>query len=110
MSKVARHLKKSYKPSVIHKMKPEAYMMLNGFFTMAKTEVWWSGAFGKDTVFDPGKRMHHNEDELEIRWAKMGRRIGFVPSSFIFHYRAVSRGDRWRHTGWHRLDDVWKPV
>lgn len=110
LAQVAEHLYKSIKPRVIQRVNPLKNVMINGFFMMAKTDVWWLGAFNKEHVFDPRRRMDHNEDELEIRWVREDRRIGFVPSSFIFHYRAVSRGDRWRRKGWHRLDNMWKPV
>lgn len=83
---------------------------INGFFMMAKTATWWEGRFDRDVVFDPRKKMAGNEDELEKRWRKRGWKIGFVPSSFIFHYRSVSRGDQYKHRGWHRLDDIHKEV
>lgn len=85
---------------------------INGFFLMAKTDVWWSGAYNPRCVFDPKHKMTFNEDELQRRWSKLQRRVGFVPSSFIFHYRAVSRGDRHKHGAWHRLQhsDLNKPV
>jgi GT2 family glycosyltransferase len=65
---------------------------VNGFFMMAKTDVWWSGAFDAQHVFDPKHRLTGNEDELQTRWKKMNRACCYVPSSFIFHYRSVSRG------------------
>lgn len=99
LASVAEHLRRT-RP--IHEIVPCA---INGFFTMARTESWWEGAFDAQHVFNPAKRMTGNEDELQQRWQASGRRVGFVPSSFIFHYRAVSRGKRYRHTGWHRPVD-----
>ena len=85
---------------------------INGFFLMARTDVWWSGAYKSNVVFDPKHKMQFNEDELQRRWSKMKRKVGFVPSSFIFHYRAVSRGNKHKHGAWHRLNpnDLNKPV
>lgn len=101
---VARHLKE-------HRPIGELYeAQINGFFTVSTLEFWWAGAFDTKNVFDPKYKLTGNEDELERRWTRQGWRIGFVPSSFIFHYRAVSRGDKAKHTGWKRLDDVYKPV
>lgn len=105
LAQVANYLRKHYPVGKIH-----TGLDINGFFMMAKTATWWSGAFDKDHVFDPSKRMTGNEDELQKRWKKKGRKIGFVPSSFVFHYRAVSRGSRFKHRGWHRLEDIHKPV
>ena len=83
---------------------------INGFFMLAKTTRWWEGKFNEQHVFDPSKIMTGNEDELQRRWHKQQFRTGFVPSSFVFHYRAVSRGDRYKHKGWLRIDDINKPV
>ena len=77
---------------------------INGFFMMARTADWWEGRFDDDHVFNPynefnskGQRCPDplnclNEDELQGRWRKKGWLAGFTASSFIFHYRAVSRG------------------
>lgn len=64
---------------------------INGFCMMAKTDTWWQGSYDIKSVFDPRKKLTGNEDELQIRWLKLGKKIGFVPKSFIFHYRSVSR-------------------
>lgn len=76
---------------------------LNGFCTMARTDRWWEGAFDRTHVFDPAMKMVGNEDELQRRWKARGWQAGFVPRSFVFHYRAVSRGDKYKHHGWCRL-------
>jgi GT2 family glycosyltransferase len=64
---------------------------INGFCMMAKTETWWSGAFDNERVFDPSRKLAGNEDELQERWLARNRAIGFVPTSYVFHYRSVSR-------------------
>jgi GT2 family glycosyltransferase len=76
----------------------------------ARTERWWEGRYSGENVFDPAMAMTGNEDELQKRWRKKKFRTGFCPQSFIFHYRAVSRGDRFKHRGWYRIDDINKPV
>lgn len=64
---------------------------INGFFLIAKTKTWWDGAFDAENVFNPIYRLTGNEKELQQRWREQGKRIGFVPRSFVFHYRSVSR-------------------
>ena len=105
LAKVARYLRAKQSLDKIVGGLP-----INGFFMIAKTSVWWEGAFDDKHVFNPAKKMAGNEDELERRWRKRGFKIGFVPSSFVFHYRSVSRGDRHKQKGWHRLDDIHKAV
>jgi len=82
---------------------------INGYCTVARTDVWWAGAFNKQYVFDPKYKLTGNEDELQTRWLTRRFRIGFVPSSFVFHYRAVSRGDKHKHTGWYRASSAEEP-
>jgi GT2 family glycosyltransferase len=65
--------------------------LINGFCMIAKTETWWSGAHSKDFVFNPKFKMTKNEDELQGRWLKMGKKIVICPSSFVWHYRGVTR-------------------
>ena len=74
-------------PPVVHAK------FINGFFLMAKTSVWWDNAFDKDNVFNPSQRLTGNESELQQRFTANGKNIGFVPRSFVFHYRSVSRPD-----------------
>lgn len=85
---------------------------INGFTMIARTDTWWSGAFNSNCVFNPKHKLVFQEDELQRRWSKLKRKVGFVPSSFIFHYRAVSRGNKHKHGAWYRLDpgDLNKPV
>lgn len=90
---------------------------INGFFLMAHTTAWWSGAFDNEHVFRPSNErtsrgyknptpmMTLNEDEIQSRWHKLGRKIGAVPGSFIFHYRSVTRGDRYKKGKWFRMPD-----
>lgn len=72
---------------------------INGFCMVARTDVWWSGAFDSDHVFNPKFKMTRNEDELQGRWLKVGRKIVIVPGSFVYHYRSVSRGKRAKRPG-----------
>lgn len=67
---------------------------LNGFCTIAKTEKWFSGAFDRDNVFNPAPefKMTESEMELQIRWALAGRKLAVAGSSFVYHYRGISRG------------------
>jgi hypothetical protein len=75
---------------------------INGFFMMAKVEDWWDGRFDKHHVFNPANKMVGNEDELVMRWKKRGTTVGFVPASYIFHYRSVSRVVKGVDVGRHR--------
>jgi GT2 family glycosyltransferase len=81
---------------------PAVASRINGFFMFARTERWWSGSFDSHHVFNPANRMIHNERELQERWRKDGTKTGFSRSSFIFHYRSVTRGHRFRTKGWFR--------
>jgi GT2 family glycosyltransferase len=84
--------------------------LINGFFLMSTTEKWWDGTFDAEHVFDPANRMVRNEVELQRRWMAQAKKVGIVPSSFIFHYRGVSRGRQVRDSGWCELGDPQKPV
>lgn len=79
---------------------------INGFFMMSTVENWWRGAFEPSLVFDPSKRMAGNEDELQRRWKQRGWRAGYAPSSFVFHYRSVTRGDSFKTQGWMRRPEL----
>lgn len=88
---------------------------VNGFCMLAQSQTWWSGAFDAVNVFrprnprnskgqlNPTPTMTLNEDELQGRWRKHGRRCMVAVSSFVFHYRSVSRGDRYKKPGWFRM-------
>ena len=66
--------------------------LLNGFCMIAKSKTWHSGKFSTSCVFNPANKMTENETELQMRWALLGRRSAVV-RSFVFHYRAITRGD-----------------
>lgn len=87
---------------------------INGFFQLAHMRSWQAGRYDDKHVYRPvntytakGARnptplMTLNEDELQARWAELGFRSAISLSSFIFHYRAVSRGDRYKRGKWYR--------
>lgn len=87
---------------------------INGFFQLAKLESWVKGKFDSQHFYRPinfynskGKKnatplMTLNEDELQSRWKKLGMRSAICLSSFIFHYRAVTRGDKYKRGNWFR--------
>jgi len=87
---------------------------INGFFQMAHTDSWRKGRYDERHCYRPvnthtakGRRnptplMTLNEDELQSRWTKLGMRSAIALSSFVFHYRAVSRGDRYKRGNWYR--------
>jgi hypothetical protein len=71
---------------------------INGFFMAAKTERWFRDLRQDGLVFNshPRYAMTGSEDELEQVWRQNGARIGVVPRSFVFHYRSVTRGEKYR--------------
>jgi len=87
---------------------------INGFFQMAKMESWRAGKYDETYYYRPvnthtsrGQRnptplMTLNEDELQERWRAKGMKAAIALGSFIFHYRAVSRGDRYKRGKWYR--------
>jgi glycosyltransferase involved in cell wall biosynthesis len=87
---------------------------INGFFLFAKMTDWQKGMYDAQHYFRPvnpktadGRRnptplMTLNEDELQSRWAAKGMKSAVCLSSFIFHYRAVSRGDTYKLGKWFR--------
>lgn len=100
LEQVASYLRQRYAEA------PLVDVAINGFFMFARTDTWHAGAFDSQHVFDPKNKMTGNEDELQKRWKRRGMKIGFTPSSFIFHYRAVTRGDRYKARGWYRASDL----
>ncbi len=78
--------------------------LINGFCMAALTDTWWSGAFDSSCVFNPKNKMMRNEDELIGRWLGMGRKVGYCPYSFVWHYRSVSRAVKTgkQYQGWYR--------
>jgi glycosyltransferase involved in cell wall biosynthesis len=88
--------------------------VVNGFFQMAKMEDWRRGKFNSQHYYRPANThtskglrnptplMTLNEDELQGRWTRQGMKSAISLSSFIFHYRAVSRGDKYKRGNWYR--------
>lgn len=74
---------------------------LNGFCIAALAPTWISGAYNMSDghFFNPKHKMIKNEDELIGRWKKMGITNRIVCSSFVFHYRGVTRHPSGRHAG-----------
>jgi len=91
---------------------------VNGFFQMAKLSTWWEGRFSDADVYRPVNKftsrgrpnrtplMTLNEDELQGRWRSRGWKSAICLSSFIFHYRAVTRGKSYAAKGgrWFRKE------
>lgn len=87
---------------------------LNGFCLLARTRTWWDHCYADGQPFRPrndtnarGQRnptplMTLQEYELQQRWRAAGLRAGFCPGSFVFHYRSVTRGDKYRRGQWLR--------
>lgn len=87
---------------------------INGFFQMATLDSWRKGMYSATEYYRPrndirsnGKRnptplTSGNEDELQQRWHQLEMPSAIVLSSFIFHYRAVSRGDAYKRGRWYR--------
>jgi glycosyltransferase involved in cell wall biosynthesis len=79
---------------------------LNGFCLCAKTATWWDNAFDADHVFDPQYKMTLNEDRLQKRWRAKGLKFCVVPTSFVLHYRSVTRGTRYVQGQWLRKGEI----
>ena len=87
---------------------------VNGFFQIASMESWVKGKYDKQHYYKPYNKftskgyinktptMTLNEDELQSRWDKKNMKSAISLSSFIFHYRAVSRGDKYKKGKWYR--------
>jgi GT2 family glycosyltransferase len=95
LDEVARSLRGEHDRTVL----PGA---VNGFCMMARTDRWWGGAYSRHHVFDPRYPLTGNERELQRRWRDKGWRFGVAPGSFVFHYRAVTRGGRHKYGMWLR--------
>lgn len=88
---------------------------LNGFCLVAKTATWHANAFDTENVFrptnprtakgqyNPTPLMTLNEDELQGRWHAAGLHTAVALGSYVFHYRAVSRGDKYKRGDWARM-------
>lgn len=87
---------------------------VNGFFQMASMDSWRKGMLDKHHYYRPlnthtskGRRnptptLTLNEDELQGRWARKKMRSAIALGSFVFHYRAVTRGDKYKRGKWYR--------
>ena len=77
---------------------------VNGFFMFSSTKKWWIHRFNDVCVFNPAKKLVGNEDEFQKRLRRRNGKIAVIPSSFIFHYRSVSRGFKKvaHNKGWYR--------
>ena len=87
---------------------------VNGFFHMATLASWRRGKYDDTHYYcpynavrpsgkiNPTPLLTGNEDELQYRWRRQGMQSAIVLSSFIFHYRAVSRGDAYKRGDWYR--------
>jgi GT2 family glycosyltransferase len=89
-------------------------MTLNGFCMMAKTSTWANNMYTTDQPFrdsnpfnskgqpNPTPAMTLQEYELQARWHKLGLKSGVALSSYVFHYRSVTRGPRYNKGDWTR--------
>lgn len=87
---------------------------VNGFFHMATMDSWRKGKYDETHYYRPVNSVlpsgkinltpltTGNEDELQHRWRQKKMLSAIVLSSFIFHYRAVSRGSAYRRGDWYR--------
>lgn len=90
---------------------------VNGFFQFAAMQSWIKGKYDDRHFYKPanfftssGKKNPTpyttlNEDELQARWQKIGLKSGIALSSFIFHYRSVARGDKYKRGQWFRQNE-----
>ena len=79
---------------------------LNGFCMMASVEKMEIVKNFRGTVFNPTYRyrMVRSEDELCSQLNKLKIEQAVVCSSFVFHYRSVTRGDAHKHGAWYRME------
>ena len=87
---------------------------VNGFFQMCSMDGWRSNKYSQKEFYravnkltSKGHRnltplMTLNEDEWQGRARAKKKKMAIVLSSFIFHYRAVTRGDRYKRGQWYR--------
>lgn len=91
---------------------------LNGFCTVAKTSTWWNHSFDATHVFRPRNDFHvngqknndplnaGNEDELQRRWQAKHLKRAACLGSYVFHYRAVTRGKNHLKGDWARKKEA----
>jgi GT2 family glycosyltransferase len=88
---------------------------INGFCMMAKASTWEKNMYAPEQPFrdvnpfnskgqpNPTPAMTLQEYELQSRWHKLGLKSGIALSSYVFHYRSVTRGPRYNKGDWTRL-------
>ena len=88
---------------------------VNGFFQMAAMGAWRTGKYDDNHFYcpynpktgsgrnNPTPLMTLNEDEIQRRWSRLKRTFAVCMSSFIFHYRAVTRGRKYTRGKWFRM-------
>lgn len=81
--------------------------IVNGFLMVSRTARWWEGRYDVEHVFNPNPRfaLIQNEDEIQARFRARGWRSAVSLTSFVFHYRSVTRGDKHKHGMWFRRSD-----
>jgi len=106
----------------LHKQQADRFKetSLNGFCLVASTETWWYNGYDFDHVFcprndfnskgqpNPTPLMTLNEYELQRRWHAKGLKTAACLCSYVFHYRAVSRGDKHKRGDWLRMQEEGK--
>lgn len=76
------------------------HSLLNGFCMAASSSTWLAGAYNSIGAFyNPKFKMVKNEDELIGRWRKLGFTTAVACSSFVFHYRGVTRHPNIKRAG-----------
>jgi len=87
---------------------------VNGFFQMCSMTGWRSNKWASTEFYkavnkftskgrkNPTPHMTLNEDEWQGRARAKKMKMAIVLSSFIFHYRAVTRGDKYKRGQWYR--------
>lgn len=76
------------------------YSLLNGFCMAALGSTWIAGAYSSGgNFYNPRNKMVKNEDELIGRWRTMGFTTAVACSSFVFHYRGVTRNPSGKRSG-----------
>jgi len=99
LAEAAQWLRKRYQPASCF-----AASRVNGFFMIGRTTRWWQGRYDNTHVFNPDRRyaLTENENELQDRFRSRGWHSLVSLRSYIFHYRAVTRGEQHKHGMWLR--------
>ncbi len=89
---------------------------LNGFCMVASTKTFVDNEYSRSLAFCPSNRFNSkgqlnptplmtlNESELQRRWKRRGLKFAACIASYVYHYRAVSRGDAFKRGDWSRLE------